>query len=141
MPDRSATVFPDTVDQDGDRGHTSSVFSAVLAGLTILLVLGVLFGVGFALVRILSAPLGSPDPAAAAVTIAAGQPPAVAAQGGRIVDTDCVLFGPIEAVPDRSGAFRVTDGASEVACPNSEFRAGMTLRWPQDEPAQTVPAG
>ena len=106
-------------------------------------VVAAVLGIGYWLVHTVTTPLGpgAADPAEQ-VTIRPGSTPVVAATtGGRIVATDCVLFGPIEAVPDGTGAFRVVRGADQVACPrDEEVRTGMTLRWPPDTPPRVVPA-
>ena len=72
--------------------------------------------------------------------IVGGQVPAVAAtQGGRIIDVDCVVVGPIEVAEDGTGAFVVSGGGPRVICPHEAFHNGLTLRWPSDATPDTVP--
>ena len=66
-------------------------------------------------------------------------PAVVATANGRIVDTDCLVQGPVTALLDRSGAYVVTAGAGDVTCPQASVRTGMNLRWPAETPPPTRP--
>jgi len=115
----------------------------VLASASVL-VLGVAFA-AFALwvVSVFDVPGGGDVPSRAPeAVIVGGQLPAVAAtQGGRIIDVDCVVVGPIEVAEDGTGAFVVTGGGPRVTCPQEAFHNGLTLRWPADAAPDTVTAG
>lgn len=94
-------------------------------------------------VSALALPAGGDVPSQAPESvIVGGQLPAVAAtQGGRIIDVDCVVAGPIEVAEDGTGAFVVTGGGPRVTCPHEAFHNGLTLRWPAAAAPDTVPAG
>ncbi len=124
----AAVVTPELVLDDGvgdRRGRAGAVVATVV-------VAGALAGVvalGMWVADTLAAPVDAATEAPQTV-IPVGQPPAVAATAaGRIVDTECTLAGPVAAVRDASGAYRVVAGGRQVTCPHDEFANGMTLRW------------
>lgn len=126
---------PEDID-DGDLG-----WRAVLGGTLVLaVVLGALALLGLWVVSLVDEPIGlrTPD-GSGEITVVGGEEPAVLADRGRILSTDCVLFGPVDVRPDGSGAYVIVDGANEVACPQVEADEGMTLRWPADSPPRRAP--
>jgi hypothetical protein len=136
-----ATVTIPSTLVDGDRRLTRRrLASWIFPAVVILTVVGVLAGLGLWVESILTAPIDQERTRAAEALIRADQAPAVAATArGRIVDLDCTLQGPIEVAPDGTGAFIVTAGARQVACPDEGFRTGFTLRWPPERQPVTEP--